>query len=452
MKFDPMVCADHLAGMIHFKTVSDKNPENVDYSEFEGLHRYLEETYPLIHKTLSREIIGSAGLLYCWKGTGKSSNLPIMFMAHQDVVPAGDESRWTYPPFSGTIADGHIWGRGANDCKCVMLAHFEAIEALLAEGFTPDYDVYLAYGCTEEIGGDNAAEICNELARRGIRLGMIIDEGSGACPGVRAGMSGSYVEVKTAEKGSGSFKITVSGQGGHTMNMNGAKSLIARMGQVTVDLENNPFPWRMTDCVADEMRARAPYMLDEKDRENFADPWEKLDGIVDTMKTNGKDSGKLQNSMSLMNIKSFPEAGSMPTDVELSVSSRLLQGDTKESAAAYLQSVVGDRGAVEVTGGCDPSPVSRIDTGAYDCVKAAYETLYPGIHVIPALGVGGTDARNYYPVCDCVYRCSGYPYSTDHMNINIHDFNENMQVEILGQGPEFFVQILETYADYPNEA
>ncbi|MCD7841897.1 MAG: M20/M25/M40 family metallo-hydrolase, partial [Lachnospiraceae bacterium] len=140
-RFDALTCAKHLAGMIHFQTVSDADHGKMDFQEFEKLHTYMEQTFPLVHQTLSREIIGRAGLLYHWKGTGKSNLEPVMLIAHQDVVPAGDESRWTYPPYEGTIADCHIWGRGANDCKCIMLAHFEAIEALIADGFVPDYDV-----------------------------------------------------------------------------------------------------------------------------------------------------------------------------------------------------------------------------------------------------------------------------------------------------------------------
>ena len=47
-----------------------------------------------------------------------SDNLPnIIFLNHLDVVPAGDASNWTYPPFSGKIVDGEIWGRGAFDNK-----------------------------------------------------------------------------------------------------------------------------------------------------------------------------------------------------------------------------------------------------------------------------------------------------------------------------------------------
>lgn len=445
MKFDELTCAQHLAEMIQFKTVSDSDPDKVDFSEFDRLHKYLEEQFPLLHKTLSREVVGRANLLYKWTGTGKSGNLPLMLTGHQDVVPAGDENRWTYPPYAGTIADGRVWGRGANDCKCVILAHLEAIEALIAKGFTPDFDVYLGYGCNEEVAGVGAAEICQVLQERGVRLGMLIDEGSGVCPGEREGMADSFVYVKLAEKGSGSYKITVHGKGGHAMNA-GKKSLIAEMGQIAIDLQNNPFPWRLSGCVKMEYREKAPYCL--KNQDIFSNLQTRLPEAVALLENNPRENGKFRTSMVLTGIRSIPPANAMPTEVELSVNCRILEGETAQSVAEALRRIVGDRAEVQLVQSCDPSPVSRTDTAAYRCVKETYEALYPGVHVFPGLGVGGTDARHYYPICDCVYRCSGYPYSTDGISVNLHDFDENMAVSNLGRGPEFFAEILMNYAAY----
>ena len=73
-------------------------------------------------------------------------------MSHQDVVEATGE--WKYPPFSGQIAEGRIWGRGTMDTKGSLCAILEAVEELLREGFTPSCDVYVASSCNEEIMGD----------------------------------------------------------------------------------------------------------------------------------------------------------------------------------------------------------------------------------------------------------------------------------------------------------
>ena len=88
-------------------------------------------------------------------------------MSHQDVVPA--EGTWEHAPFSGDIADGKVWGRGASDTKCSVMAFFQAVEELLAAGYEPANDVYIASSCTEEWAGDGAPKLVAELKRRGVR-------------------------------------------------------------------------------------------------------------------------------------------------------------------------------------------------------------------------------------------------------------------------------------------
>ena len=118
--------AEKLSTMIKYDTTSHANIHEVD--KFLGFHKVLEELFPLVHRNLEKtEIDGN--LLFYWKG--KSSEKPILLMSHQDVVPA--EGEWKHEPFSGDIADGKVWGRGAADTKCTVMAFFEAVEELLNE-------------------------------------------------------------------------------------------------------------------------------------------------------------------------------------------------------------------------------------------------------------------------------------------------------------------------------
>ena len=85
--FDGMTIAEHLAGMVRFATIANHDESLVDKTQFDGLHKYLEETYPLTHAKLEKQIIGKRTLFYRWAGNGKSGKKPLLFMAHQDVVP-----------------------------------------------------------------------------------------------------------------------------------------------------------------------------------------------------------------------------------------------------------------------------------------------------------------------------------------------------------------------------
>ena len=66
-----------------------------------------------------------------WQGSNAKDKPPVMFMNHHDVVEA-DGIDWLYPPFSGTIADGKVWGRGTLDTKGGLWAMLQAAEELIA--------------------------------------------------------------------------------------------------------------------------------------------------------------------------------------------------------------------------------------------------------------------------------------------------------------------------------
>ncbi|CAI8054800.1 Probable succinyl-diaminopimelate desuccinylase [Geodia barretti] len=65
---------------------------------------------------------------------GSNSDAGLMFMSHTDVVPVEEEEKWRFPPFSATIADGRIYGRGASDCKGLLTAQLYAMRLLIRNG------------------------------------------------------------------------------------------------------------------------------------------------------------------------------------------------------------------------------------------------------------------------------------------------------------------------------
>ena len=85
----------------------------------------------------------------------------LMFCGHVDVVPALDDG-WTHPPFSGTVEDGVVWGRGATDMKGGCAAILAACEAIADTG--AEIPAVLVFVCDEETGGEHGIQ--HLLAKR----------------------------------------------------------------------------------------------------------------------------------------------------------------------------------------------------------------------------------------------------------------------------------------------
>ncbi|MCR1898796.1 M20/M25/M40 family metallo-hydrolase [Irregularibacter muris] len=88
------------------------------------------------------------------KGTGGGSSVTLN--CHLDVVDAGDATKWKYPPYSGAIAEGKIWGRGASDTKGTFAIQLYTPIMLKEAGLLPKGDIVVAGVVSEEIAGFGA--------------------------------------------------------------------------------------------------------------------------------------------------------------------------------------------------------------------------------------------------------------------------------------------------------
>ena len=200
-----------LQTLVRIPTVSYRDPERVDTAAFDGFVEELRAQFPLLHEHLQLTRIHTHGLLFHWRG--READQPVVLMAHLDVVPV--EGDWQHGAFSGDIAGGEIWGRGTLDDKGQLVAVCEAVELLLERGHQPAQDVWLSFGCDEEVSGRAAPMAVEELRRRDVRPWIVVDEGGAiaqdAFPGVRTPVG----VIGVTEKGVTSIELTVEGRGGH---------------------------------------------------------------------------------------------------------------------------------------------------------------------------------------------------------------------------------------------
>lgn len=154
------------------------------------------------------ETIASGGVTNLWARRGTTAPV-LAFAGHTDVVPTGPLERWRHPPFTPTIEDGRLYGRGAADMKSSIAAFVTAAEAFVAAH--PDHAGSIALLITSDEEGpatDGTVKVVQALADRGERLDYCI-------VGEPTSVNTLGDTLKNGRRGSLSGKLTVRGIQGH---------------------------------------------------------------------------------------------------------------------------------------------------------------------------------------------------------------------------------------------
>ncbi|MGI9254673.1 MAG: M20 family metallopeptidase, partial [Thermomicrobiales bacterium] len=150
----------------------------------------------------------------------------LVFNAHLDVVPTGDESAWTHPPFSATIDAGRVYGRGAGDDKASVTAQVMAGVALARSGVALRGTLVINEVADEEVSG----------------AGVLKSLDSGLNADMAIVGEQTLGRVAVGEKGSAPTEILVSGRTAHgALPWEGANA-IEGMARIIVALSDELGP------------------------------------------------------------------------------------------------------------------------------------------------------------------------------------------------------------------
>ncbi len=427
--------AEKLSAMIRQETVSVPGEDQRD--KFLAFHRLLQELFPLVHEKLEKtEIDGN--LLFFWKG--KSAARPLVLMSHQDVVPAAGE--WLHAPFSGDLADGKVWGRGASDTKCSVMAFFQAVEELLQSGFVPENDVYLSSSCTEEWVGDGCPKLVKELQRRGVRPWLVCDEGGGIIREPIGGIPGNFAMIGVFEKGKADVRFIARSDGGHTSTPK-PHSPIARLADFVHDVETHGvFRRKMPREVAAMFETLAPYAAFPL-RWVFGNLWLFRPVLLRVLPLISAQAGAMIRTTIAFTMQSGSEACNvMPQEATVSANLRFIphQGMT-ESLNLIRARAEKHHLAMEVLQATDYTTPTDIHGEAFRLVERVVGETFPGCAGSPYVMTGATDARFYQEICENVVRFAPVIYGPEQMK-GMHGINENIEISCLPGAVDFYQNLI----------
>lgn len=361
-------------------------------------------------------------------------------MSHQDVVPA--EGEWKYPPFSGEIADGRVWGRGTVDTKGSLMCIFQGIEELMEEGYEPEGDVYIASSSTEEVAGNGASKTVQWLLDHNVKLQFLMDEGGMVVDEPMAGVKGRYAMIGTMEKGTGNIVITARSTGGHASAPE-KNTPIARLSAFITDIEkNNPNKLEFTSTVLEMFRRLGPQA---KGVLGFAMRHAK--GLSPVLKkvlpaVSAKGAAMLRTTMAWTMCSGSQARNVLPENAWVNINTRFIIHQDVEKTKKILQPYLEkyDLEAEYVNCHEPQTPVDH-NSKAFKLIEETVDEIYPGVISSPYVMTGGTDAYYYAPVTDNALRFA--PIYIDSQQLgSIHAKDENIFISSLPKAIEFYKAIV----------
>ncbi|WP_394962849.1 M20/M25/M40 family metallo-hydrolase [Candidatus Allofournierella excrementigallinarum] len=432
--------AEGLAGLVRCETVSFRG--QTDRRKFAAFHKVLRRTFPKLHRTA--EIIElDKSLLYKIAGTAPGHKPPILLMSHQDVVAA--EGEWPHEPFSGDIADGAVWGRGTVDTKGSLYCIMQAVEELLATGWKPECDVYIASSCTEEWSGDGAPATAAWLKEHGVHLGLLLDEGGMIMEGPMAGVRGRYGMVGVVEKGYADVKLVAKDDGGHA-SAPGRNTALVRLAKLMCRVEKrNPFRARFSPTLREMFRRMAPNMKFGM-RLVLGNLWlfEPLLCFV-LPRVNHLAGAMMRTTCAFTTAKGSDGLNVLPQEAYVTANMRCIPHQPTGESIAILEKLAKKYGVeAQVIYQDAVPPVADYHAAPFKLLEETMAKVYPGYGVCPYIMTGGTDARFYKEVTDNALRFA--PLEINHQqHASIHAAAENLSVLALPPAVDFYKQLLESY-------
>lgn len=451
---DSQRVARDLSAAIPFQTISwegggTEDQKKATQAAFRGFHEYLEKTFSQVYAQLVHETVSDNNLLFTWKGSDPSLK-PILLMGHQDVVPVepGTENNWTQPPFSGTIADGFVWGRGTLDDKMTIVGLLEAVDILLAKGFQPKRTIYLAFGQDEEIGGLQGAEkIAQLLKSRGVQLDFVTDEGGFLSKGMVPGVTAPVALIGTSEKGYLSLELSVETAGGHS-SVPPQDSSIAILSEAIGKIQAHPMPAHVHGPIGEFLEyagGSASFPI----RVVFKNLWLFGPVVQHILEASPDSNATLRTTAAPTIFQAGTKDNVMPSRAMAIVNFRILPGDTLESVINHTRKVVDDpRVKMQPLAGeppSEPSVQSPADSPQFRLMQKTLAEVYPQGVVAPFVFVAATDSKHYAALTQNIYRFA--PLVLDSEDVaRIHGTNERIGIENLTRSIDFYVQLIRNAA------
>jgi len=424
--------------MIKVKTIS-YNEEEDNKTAFINLKTKMKELFPNVFKVMELKEFKGESLILKWNG--KSNLKPVVLMSHIDVVPAVD-SEWKYPPFSGEIVDGEMFGRGTLDTKSTVFAFYQACEELIISGYQPEHDIYLASSTDEETSGFGAQLTVDWLKSKGVKPFLVIDEGGTVLSNSLPSVTQPMAVVGILEKGYVDIKLTAKSFGGHSSTPP-KNTPIARLAALVNDIETNfPLKTKMIKEVEMIFKTASPSMKGIY-KYLFSNMW-LFKGLLTRILPKLSPFGRalLSTTIAFTMMKGSDAANVIPAEAYIIANLRTHPIQNVEESFKVIEKIASKYDVeAEIIDRRETSKIVDIKNEGYKYLESIIKKTFPDAIVSPYIMLGGTDCRFYSEISDAALRFSPIRMDNDELK-KIHGNNESIKLKSLIEAVNFYQEII----------
>ncbi|HET7173339.1 MAG TPA: M20/M25/M40 family metallo-hydrolase [Nocardioidaceae bacterium] len=326
---------------------------------------------------------GRASVVAQWggAGTGDGPDERLLVHGHLDVVPAA-AADWKVDPFSGEVADGYLWGRGAVDMKDFDAAILSVVRARARAGAPPRRPLTLAFTADEEAGSRfGAHRLVDERPEWFAGCTEAIGEVGGFSTTV--GDRRVYL-VQTAEKGIAWLRLRAHGTAGHG-SMRNVDNAVTALAEAVSAIGRHEWPVRMTPAMHQLLEAVAALTGHES-------PYDDVDALLAHFGPAARMlAAVVRNSANPTMLASGYKHNVIPGEATAAIDGRFLPGYEDEFFET-LRGLLPDSVSYEILVH-ETALQTTFDGALVDAMQAAILAADPDADVLPFLMPGGTDAK-----------------------------------------------------------
>lgn len=320
---------------------------------------------------------------------GSGDKEPLLIMAHTDVVNV-DPEKWTFPPFSATVDDGYVYGRGAVDDKDNLAAALMVMLELKRQNVALDRDVIFLAESGEEGATEFGIEFMVENHLDKIQAEFCLAEGGSVA---RLNREVQYGGVQTVEKIPYRIELVATGVAGHGSVPLQSNSVV-RMSKAIASIADWRSPIRLNETTATYFERLATISPAEAAQQylNVLDPNTASQADEYFLANEPRHASMLRSSLSPTIFNGGYRINVIPSEVKASVDFRALPDEDIPAFLDEVRRVINDP-AIEVSLGdrnTRPPGQASLDTPAFSAIEQGIDKHY-GVLTLPTMSTGATD-------------------------------------------------------------